>query len=131
MKDLHMRSRPKILLVDDDPAVRASLAFSLELEGFLIETFECAEELADRSDLPEHGCLVLDYRLPEMDGLSLLNALRRRGVRLPAILITSAPTRSVRTHAAEAGAALVEKPLLCDALTAAVRSALSTEARAA
>jgi FixJ family two-component response regulator len=130
-EDLQMPSRPKILLVDDDPAVRASLAFSLELEGFLIETFDCAEELAGRSDLPGHACLVLDYRLPGMDGLTLLKALRRRGIDLPAILITSAPSRGLRSRAAEAGAEVVEKPLLCDALTAAVRAALTAEARAA
>ncbi len=126
-----MPSRPKILLVDDDPAVRASLAFSLELEGFLIETFDCAEELAGRSNLPDHACLVLDYRLPGMDGLALLKVLRHRGIDLPAILITSAPSRDLRSRAAEVGAEVVEKPLLCDALTAAVRAALTTEARAA
>jgi FixJ family two-component response regulator len=126
-----MPSRPKILLVDDDPAVRASLAFSLELEGFLIETFDCAEELVGRSNLPDHACLILDYRLPGMDGLTLLRALRRRGIDLPAILITSAPSRDLRSRSAEVGAEVVEKPLLCDALTAAVRAALATEARAA
>ena len=123
-----MPSRPKIFLVDDDPAVRASLAFSLELEGFLVETFDCAEKLAERADFPENGCLVLDYRLPGMDGLSLLKQLRRRGVTLPAVLITSAPNRDLRSRAAEAAAVIIEKPLLCDALTAAVRAGLLTQA---
>ena len=126
-----MPSRPKILLVDDDPAVRASLAFSLELEGFLIETFDCAEDLADKPDFPVSGCLVLDYRLPGIDGLALLRALRRRGVDLPAILITSAPSRAIRLRAAEAGAVIVEKPLLCDAQTAAIRHGVHAHARAA
>lgn len=126
-----MPSRPKIFLVDDDPAVRASLAFSLELEGFLIETFDCAEDLAGRNEFPATGCLVLDYRLPGMDGLSLLNMLRSRGVDLPAVLITSSPTRAVRNRAAAAGAVIVEKPLLCDALTAAVRGGLIGQTKAA
>jgi FixJ family two-component response regulator len=126
-----MPSRPKILLVDDDPAVRASLAFSLELEGFLIETFDCGEALARKVEFPANGCLILDYRLPDTDGLSLLKALRGRGIALPAILITSAPTRAVRTRAAEAGAVLIEKPLLCDALSAAVHMSLSGQAKAA
>ncbi len=126
-----MNSRPKVLLVDDDPAVRASLAFSLELEGFLIETFDCAEDLAGRLALPGNSCLVLDYRLPGMDGLSLLALLRGRGVDLPAILITSAPTRSLRHRAREANAVVIEKPLLCDALTAAIRSGLSNMPEAA
>ena len=126
-----MSSRPKIFLVDDDPAVRASLAFSLELEGFLIETFDGSAELAARAEFPDSGCLVLDYRLPRLDGLSLLKSLRSRGVVLPAVLITSAPSRAVRARAAEMGAAIVEKPLLCDALTATVRAALAAQAQAA
>jgi FixJ family two-component response regulator len=120
-----MPVRPQILLVDDDAAVRASLAFSLELEGFLVETFECAEDLAERGELPASGCLVVDYRLPGMDGLALLKTLRCRGVELPAVLITSAPSRAVHARVAEAGAVLIEKPLLCDALTAAVRGRLT------
>jgi FixJ family two-component response regulator len=126
-----MPSRPKILLVDDDPAVRASLAFSLELEGFLIETFDCGEDLAAKAEFPRNSCLVLDYRLPGIDGLSLLKVLRARGVGLPAVLITSAPTRAVRSRAAEAGAMLIEKPLLCDALSAAIRAALLPQPQAA
>jgi DNA-binding response OmpR family regulator len=50
---------------------------------------------------------------------------------LPAVLITSAPTRAIRAAAAEAGAVIVEKPLMCDALTAAVRAGLQKQARAA
>ena len=125
-----MPSRPKILLVDDDPSVRASLAFSMELEGFGIETFDCGEDLAARAELPESGCLILDYRLPGMDGLALLKSLRDRGIALPAVLITSAPSRSVRARAAEAGAAIVEKPLMCNALTSAVSAALISHAQA-
>ena len=126
-----MPARPKILLVDDDPAVRAALAFSLEIEGFLIETFECGEDLLDKADFPKNGCFVLDYCLPGIDGLSLLKILRSRGVELPAVLITSAPNRQVRARAAEAGAVIIEKPLLGDALTAAVRSGLRADAKAA
>jgi len=126
-----MPSRSKIFLVDDDPAVRASLAFSLELEGFLIETFDCAEDLAGRTSFPENGCLVLDYRLPGMDGVTLLKLLRGRQIDLPAVLITSTPTRAIRIAAAEAGAVIVEKPLLGDALTAAVRAGLQQQAIAA
>ena len=126
-----MPSRANILLVDDDPAVRASLAFSLELEGYSVETFSCAEELAARTDLPDTGCLVLDHRLPGMDGLSLLKTLRRRRVGLPAILIAFAPSRGLVARAGEAGAVIVEKPLICDALTAAVSAALARKAEAA
>lgn len=125
-----MNPAPNIILVDDDPAIRSSLSFSLELEGFAVSAFASGPELLALEPLPQEGCLVLDYRLPGIDGLQLLGLLRRCGVALPAIIITSTPSRSLRARVAQAGAILVEKPLMCDALASAVRAALS-ESRAA
>jgi two-component system, LuxR family, response regulator FixJ len=116
--------RPCILIVDDDAALRSALTFSLELEGFEVEAFESGEALAEHDPIAGPGCLVLDYHLPGMDGLALLALLRARGVALPALIITSLPTRSLAARAAAAGAAIVEKPLLCDALAAAIRAAV-------
>lgn len=110
-----------LLLVEDDPAVRASLQFSLELEGFKVETFASAEALMAREPLTDHACLVLDYRLPGIDGLTLLQLLRERGETCPAVIITSNPTRAIRQRTGKAGAVLIEKPLLTDGLTAAIR----------
>ena len=112
---------PMLLLVDDDPAVRASLIFSLELEGFAVDAFESGEAVAARTTLARHACLVLDYRLPGIDGLSLLNLLRERGETCPAVIITSNPTRTMRLRTIDAGAVLIEKPLLSDSLTTAIR----------
>ena len=116
-----MTSAPMLLVVDDDPAVRASLKFSLELEGFEVETFDSGETLLSQANLPNPNCLVLDYRLPGIDGLSLLSLLRERGETCPAVIITSNPTRNVRQRTTDAGAVLIEKPLLSDGLTAAIR----------
>ena len=116
-----MTSAPMLLLVDDDPAVRASLQFSLELEGFAVETFDSGETLVAQANLADPDCLVIDYRLPGIDGLSLLRLLRERGETCPAVIITSNPTRSVRQRTADAGAVLIEKPLLGDSLTTAIR----------
>ena len=126
-----MKPAHRILLVDDDPAIRASLRFSLELEGYEVATFAAAEELLASPHIPDSDCLVLDYRLPGMDGLELLELLRRRGVTLPAVLITTTPSRRVRARAAGQNAMLIEKPLLCDALTAAIRELCGPRARAA
>jgi two-component system, LuxR family, response regulator FixJ len=122
---------PAIVLVDSDPGIRASLKFSLELEGFTVEAFESGESLADLPDFPDAACLVLDYRLPGMDGLTLLALLRRRGVTQPALLISGLASRAVRAHAAEAGVMVIDKPLLCDALSAAIRSLTNMPAQAA
>lgn len=116
-----MTSAPMLVLVDDDPAVRASLKFSLELEGFEVTTFDSGETLLSRAKRPTPNCLVLDYRLPGIDGLSLLSLLRERGETCPAVIITSNPTRNVRQRTTDAGAVLIEKPLLSDGLTAAIR----------
>ena len=112
---------PMLLLVDDDPAVRASLIFSLELEGFAVDAFESGEAVVASTTLARHACLVLDYRLPGIDGLSLLNLLRERGETCPAVIITSNPTRTMRLRTIDAGAVLIEKPLLSDSLTSAIR----------
>ena len=114
---------PRIVLVDDDAAVRASLKFSLELEGFAVDDFESADAAADVA-AEGNSCLLLDYRLPGMDGLALLSLLRKRGVDAPAIVITSNPTRKLRQAIDAAGAALIEKPLLCDLLTTRIRTML-------
>ncbi len=112
---------PMLLLVDDDPAVLASLQFSLELEGFAVDAFESGETVMARTKLARHACLVLDFRLPGIDGLSLLTLLRERGETCPAVIITSNPTRAMRQRTTESGAVLIEKPLLSDSLTTAIR----------
>ena len=109
-----------LLLVDDDPSVLASLKFSLELQGFKIQAFDSAEKVMAQAELANPACFVIDYRLPGIDGLSLLRALRERGETCPAVIITSNPTRSIRQRTIDAGAILVEKPLLSDGLTVAI-----------
>ena len=115
----------KILLVDDDDAVRASLQFALELQGFEIETFASAEALTAFASPENPACLVLDYRLPGVDGLTLLRALRGLGVTAPAIIMTTNPNRDVRNEAAALDTILIEKPLLGDELASAVRTSLT------
>ena len=112
---------PMLLLVDDDSAVLASLQFSLELEGFAVDAFESGKTVMARTSMARHACLVLDYRLPGIDGLSLLHLLRERGETGPAVIITSNPTRAMRQRTTDAGAVLIEKPLLSDSLTTAIR----------
>lgn len=121
--------RPSILLVEDDPAVVNALKFSLELEGFDVIAYADGETLLAFRPWPETGCLVLDYNLPGMDGLNLLERLRAANVMLPAILITTNPRNTLRARAALAGVHIIEKPLLTDALRDAVRGALAAGGR--
>ena len=125
MTDTPAPAPAPLLLVDDDPAIRTSLKFALEIEGYAVETYADAESLAARQDLPDNGCLVVDYQLPGMDGLELVETLRRRAILLPALLITTQPTRQVRLRARRAGVDIVEKPLLSTCLGDAVARLLA------
>lgn len=113
-----------ILIVDDDPALRSSLAFILQIEGYPTRTFATGAELLDEPTLPSSGCLVIDQRLPDMAGLDLIARLRRRAIRLPAILVTTHPSRALQQRAAEEGIPIVEKPLLTGALFQRINAAL-------
>jgi FixJ family two-component response regulator len=113
-----------VLVIDDDPAVRNSLKFALEVEGFAVRIYPTGAALLAENDMPTSGCLVADYNLPGMNGLDLLERLHERDVRLPAILITSYPTPAIRRRAASAGVRLIEKPLLNDTLFQSIHAAL-------
>ncbi len=77
------RSPHTVLVVDDDAAVRSALKFVLEVEGFRVRLYPDAGTLLADGDLPRQGCLVIDYRMPGMDGLELVERLRADHVALP------------------------------------------------
>ena len=108
--------RAIVIVVDDDPAIRSSLKFSLEIEGFAVRTFACGTELLDSSDARLAQCFVIDQKMAKMTGLDLIAKLRAKQISAPAILITSHATRAVAQRAAAADIAIVEKPLLGNAL---------------
>jgi len=119
------RPSPVVLVVDDDPAVRNSLKFSLQTEGFVVRAYASGSELLSDPDLPDYGCVVVDQSMAEMTGLDLVASLRERHVALPAILITTNPSAAVRRRAAQAGVPVIEKPLLGDALSHGIHDALA------
>jgi len=115
-----------IAVVDDDAAVRHALKFALEFEGLKVRLYDGARALLDDPDLGRHGCLVIDYRMPEIDGLELVETLHGRGLAIPVIMITGRANNSMRDRASRAGIATVlEKPLSDGALGDAIRSALA------
>lgn len=113
-----------IVIVDDDPAVLNSLKFSLEIEGFSVLAYANGAQLLANEDWRSSGCLVIDYSLPDTDGYELLEKIREDGGSMPAILITTHPSNFLRARAAAARIPIVEKPLLGNALTEAIRHAL-------
>jgi len=127
MRENNKNSQPPttVLVVDDDSAVRNSLKFSLELEGFTVRLYVDGRELLDDPHLPACGCLVLDQVMPGMTGLEVVDALRHRGISNPAVLITSNASRQIRQRAAAAGVAVIEKPFFGNALVDAIRDSLT------
>jgi FixJ family two-component response regulator len=115
-----------VLIVDDDAAVRNSLKFALEIEGLDVRTYEGAIELLTDADLPTGGCLVVDYHMPVMSGIELVDLLRRQQRTYPTILITGKINEDLRGRAAQAGVSQVlEKPLSDEALINTIRSVLA------
>jgi FixJ family two-component response regulator len=114
-----------IVVIDDDPAVLNSLKFALGIEGMSVLGYRAGGEVLAASPLVDVGCLVIDFRLPDMDGLALLQELRVRKVKAPALLITSHPSQGLRKRAADAGVLIVEKPLFGNVLIDSIRAALS------
>lgn len=111
-----------VVVVDDDPAVRNSLKFALEIEGYRVRLFRSGADLLDLADLPTASCVVVDYNLKGENGLDVIATLRGRNYATPAVLITSNPTPFLQQRAAAAGVPIVEKPLLGNALVDAIGS---------
>jgi FixJ family two-component response regulator len=121
-----LESTGPVIIVDDDPAVLRSLKFALEIEGLDVRTYGDAQSLLLDGQLPSDGCLVIDYAMAGMDGFELIDRLRRRNVRLPAILMTGLPSPEIRERARRAGfCKVLEKPLHDSALLDGIRSALT------
>lgn len=118
-----------MIVVDDDGAVRNSLKFSLEIEGFAVRTYADGSELLN-ADAQHGACIVIDQNMPGMTGLEVLAKLRDRGVLTPAILITSDPNAALSECAASVGIPVVEKPFFGSALLEAIRAAVTPRASA-
>ncbi|WP_091736907.1 response regulator transcription factor [Phenylobacterium immobile] len=119
-----------VYIVEDDEAVRRSLALALELQGFAVNLHSSAESFLMRELPDRHAFIVLDQRLPGLSGLQTLKILRRRGVALPMALVTSHPELSLRAAAYEDGTPILEKPLLPEILLMAVRKGLAAHEQA-
>ena len=112
-------------IVDDDEAVRASLQMMLEAAGYRARTWGSAIELLHALPGLERGCLVVDVRMPEMDGLILLSELRARNVKLPVIVMTGHGDIPIAVRAMKAGAVdFIEKPFAKEAIIESLRVAL-------
>lgn len=119
-----IRARTTVYVVDADLAVRQALAFTLDLEGFQVETLESGEALLLQTLPVREACLVIDEGLPGVSGLETIRQLRARGVTLPAILMTGDPKPALMARAAATKVPVLEKPLPGETLVAAIYAAV-------
>ena len=98
-------------LVDDDEAIRRSASFMLRTSGYLVKTYASGVELLSGAKELARGCILLDVRMPEMDGIEVQRALKDNGVLLPVIVMTGHGDVNVAVQAMKAGAVdFIEKP---------------------
>ena len=123
-----MHSRT-VFIVDDDAAVRDSLALLLSLRGYPTAVFSCAEDFLRVLDPLWRGCVVVDIRMPGMSGLELQAALAGHPAALPVIIITGHGDIAAARQAFKAAAIdFLEKPFDDDALVRAIERAFAEAA---
>jgi two-component system, LuxR family, response regulator FixJ len=119
------RSKTTVLVVDDDAAVRDSLKFLLELEGFGVRAYADGKELLKEAVIDGNECLVVDQVMPGLSGLETIDALRRQGGINPVVLVISDPNLKVLKAAAARGITVLEKPFYEHALIDAIHNAIA------
>jgi len=127
-----MSAEPRIFIVDDDDAIRDSLQLLLQSSGFdSIVAYSSARAFLNEAQPKPGECLLLDVRMPDMDGLELQEELSRRGVKLPVIIMTGHADVPIAVRAMKAGAAdFIEKPFAEEVLLDCIRRARAHAAEA-
>ncbi len=112
-------------MVDDDEAVLGSLRFLLETDDFAVRTFRSGTALLTASGRPGADCYVIDYKMPNINGIELAGRLRQADGDIPVILITGYPDGNISARAAAAGVKdVILKPLLGENLVKRIRHAI-------
>lgn len=114
-----------IHVIDDDEAMRQSLAFLLEAAGFTVSIHASAVAFLTLSDVAEPAVVVTDVRMPDISGLELVQRMQARGMAHPVIMVTGHGDVALSADAMKAGAfEVLEKPFRDEALLSAIRAAI-------
>lgn len=113
----------RVYVVDDEEAVRRSLGFLLRTSGYQASLFASGTEFLREARGLEPGCVLLDVRMPEMDGLEVQREMAARGITLPVIVLTGHGDITTAVQAMKAGAVdFLEKPFEKAALLTALEA---------
>jgi two-component system response regulator FixJ len=119
-------------LVDDDEAIRRSVSFMLKTSGFQVRTYANGLEILKSAAALEPGCILLDIRMPGMDGLEVQAALKERGVSYPVIIMTGHGDVTLAVQAMKAGSVdFIEKPFEKAVLLSAIEHGIDRLKRSA
>ncbi len=125
-----MTQPPTVFIVDDDAGVRDALRLLMRSAELPAEVFAGAREFLAAVPADRPGCLVLDVRMPDVDGLELQRQLAARGSRLPIIMLTGHGDVPMAVQALRAGALdFIPKPFDSKALLARIQEAIDLDAR--
>lgn len=119
-----MTDQKIVHLVDDDEAIRHSASFMLRHAGYKVKTYKDGVTFLNEAGPEDTGCILLDVRMPVMDGLQVQAALTEHGIDMPVIVLTGHGDVSVAVQAMKAGAIdFLEKPYEKVQLNAAIEKA--------
>ncbi|MEE3218178.1 MAG: response regulator [Pseudomonadota bacterium] len=106
------KTAPQVAIVDDESGVRQTLVHGLERHGFLCRPFRSGVDFLDSLEFEMPDCVVLDLRMPDLDGMEVLNRIPAEAQGIPIILLTSHGEISLAVEAMQNGAVdFVEKPV--------------------
>lgn len=126
-----MADRKLVHIVDDEEAIRRSASFMLKTSGYAVETWSGGTTFLKEVRHLSEGCILLDVRMPGMDGLEVQHALLEQGVTMPVIVLTGHADVSIAVRAMKAGAVdFLEKPFEKAVLLAAIETAFARIASA-
>ncbi|MDT3381395.1 response regulator FixJ [Labrys neptuniae] len=126
-----MPNNARVFIIDDDAAVRDSLAFLLSTSGFTVTAFETAEHFLEALPRLGFGCVVTDIRMPEIDGIELLKRLKATAADLPVIVMTGHGDVPLAVEAMKLGALdFMEKPFEDERLINVLQAAFEQSSKA-
>lgn len=119
-----MADKKLVHIVDDEDAIRRSAAFMLKTSGYAVQTWASGFDFLKEAGTVETGCVLLDVRMPGMDGLTVQRTLAERGIAMPVIILTGHGDISIAVQAMKAGAVdFLEKPFERERLLSAIEAA--------
>jgi FixJ family two-component response regulator len=123
-------AEPLVVVIDDDEAICRAVFRMLAAEGFRVRTFTSARAYLDESDAEMPACVIVDIRMPDLDGLALIRAMRAAGGEIATIVMTGTGHIPTVVEAMKEGAVdLLAKPFTAADLNAAIDRAMATARR--